>query len=87
MIVSIFSFYKYSILKLQKNLKEQENLEPGWLQSLGSQDSDTTEQLSNSNTAESDLLVVAVGAQLWFPACFSKVDEEALLGQGTCWEL
>ena len=30
-IVSIFSFYKYSILKVQKSLKEQDNLEPGWL--------------------------------------------------------
>lgn len=86
MIVSIFSFYKYSILNLQKNLKEQENLEPGWLQSLGSQDSDTTDQL-NDNIAGSNLLVVAVGAQLWFPGCFSKVDEEALLGRGICWEL
>ena len=63
MIVSIFPFHKYSILNLQKNLKEQENLEPGWLQSLGSQDSDTPEQL-NDNIAESNLLVVAVGAQL-----------------------
>lgn len=76
-IPSIFSL-QIQYLKFTEESERARKLRPG-ATVMRSQDSDTTDQL-NDNIAGEQFAGGSSGRPALIPGCFSKVDEEALLG-------